>query len=492
MAVEVLEDFLAKDYLALIQQGMADLRKGNLEAADRLFGIALQLTPSLPQEEGRNLFPLTLCHQCLLRLRQGDADEAKRLRELAMPLVNSISSISTPMETVIFHHLMADILVELQEYRSAIPFWEQTLQLGLEMNKPVVMADILSRAGRCYALCGLKEHAAILLRAALKIFRDYPGDPRLASLLISLGNALRKSSPIEAEHLYQEAADVHVAKMQLESATTAWVNLGILCSEQGRHAESLAYYEKALHVRERSSAPPARIGVLLNNMANCYRRMGNFTEALRLVDRAIEILTADGSSELASAYGSRGLIFQDDGRDAEAVEWLQKSCGKRENMPSPNFEAIAENLENQLTSLKRLGRLEEVAAAEARLASALAAKKEVPQANFDLSTLTAESEGAVLIELGFGSRPGGRYGPRDAELLGQQLSAIVESQNTGFYGGRVVIPESTTLLLYGPDAEALFRTVEQFLLDHSICDAAIVTIRQSSQLREVVLPCALN
>lgn len=490
MAAEDRENSLAEDCLSLVNQGMGELRRGNPESSIKLFGIALHLTQSMSKEEAQSLFPLVLCHLCLLRLRQGNVEEAKRLREMAIPLVEGIAA---PMESVIYHHLMADVLVELQEYRRAIPFWEQTLQLGLELNKPLTMADILSRAGRCYAMCGLKEHAAILLRAALKIFREYPGDPRLPSLLISLGNALRKSSPVEAESFYKEAAEIHVARVQLESATTAWVNLGIICSEQGRHAESLAYYEKALHVRERiPSTPPGRIGVLLNNMANCYRRMKKFDEALRLVDRSTEILRSSSDSELASAYGTRGLIFQDDGRDAEALEWLQRSYVEREKAPSPNLDSLAENLEYQLTSLRRLEKLDGVRVAEQRLASVRAAKKDVPQASIDLSSLTAEAEGAVLIELGFGSRTGGRYGLQDADLIAEQLTEIVSGQQVGRYGGRVTIPESITIILYGADAEALFGAVEQFLRDHSVCDGAVVRIRDRAQLREVVLPSAVN
>lgn len=490
MAVDDLDESLAEDCLALVQQGMGELRRGNFESSVKLFGLALHLTQSMTKEEAQSLVPLTLCHLCLLRLRQGNADEAKRLRKMAMPLVESISA---PAQTVIFHNQMASVLVELQEYRRAIPFWEQTLQLGLELNDSLTMADILSRAGRCYAMGGLKEHAAILLRSGLKILRDYPGDPRLPSLLISLGNALRKSSPVEAERFYKEAAEIHVAKAQLESATTAWVNLGIICSEQGRHEESLSYYEKALHVRERiPSTPPGRIGILLNNMANCYRRMKKFDEALRLVERAAQILEASGDPEIVSAYGTRGLIFQDDGRDVEALDWLQRSYSKREQAPSPNLDSLADNLEYQLTSLKRLDRLEEAAAAEVRLASVRAAKKDVPHANVDLSALPCEAEGGVLIELGFGSRLGGRYSFHDTELVGQQLSEIVEREGVGSYSGRVTIPESVTLIFVGPDAEALFRAIEQFLLDHSICDGAVVMIRQGSQLREMVLPGILN
>jgi tetratricopeptide (TPR) repeat protein len=490
MATEDREEFLAEDCLALVQKGMGELRRGNLESSTSLFGLALHLTQSMPREEAESLFPLVLCHLCLLRLRQGNASETKRVREQAMPLVDAIS---TPMESVVFHHQMAEVLEELKENRRAIPFLEQAIQLGLEWNKPLVMAGLLSRAGHCYSRCGLKEHASVPLRAALKILRDYPGDPLLPSVLIALGNVLRKSSPAEAEGFYREAAEIHVAKAHLVSATPAWVNLGILCSEQGRHTESLAYYEKTLRVREQSpSTTRDQMGRLLNNMANCYRRMGDFTEALRFVDRAIDILKLDGGPELASAYGTRGLIFQDDGRDAEAVEWLQKSYAERFKAPSPNLETTAEDLEREIASLKRLGRAEEAASAEERLQSVRAAAKQVPQANLDLSTLTAEPEGTVSIELGFGIGPGGRYGLRDVETLGAQLGAIAKEQQAGSYGGRVAIPESTTLLLFGADAEALFQAVEQYLLDHSICDGAVVTIRQGGQLREVVLPCTLN
>jgi tetratricopeptide (TPR) repeat protein len=490
MAVDDRDESLAEDCLALVQKGMGELRRGNLESSAKLFGIALHLTQSMPKEEAQSLFPLTLCHMCLLRLRQGNADESKRLREMAMPLVEAVSS---PMQTVIFHNQMANILVELQEYRRAIPFWEQTLQLGLELNDPLTMADILSRAGRCYSMCGLREHAAILLRSGLKILRQYPGDPRLPSLLISLGNAVRKSSPVEAERFYKEAADIHVAKAQLESATAAWVNLGIICSEGGRHEESLSYYEKALHVREQiPSTPPGRIGILLNNMANCYRRMGKFDDALRLVDRATQILEQSGDPGIVSAYGTRGLIFQDEGRDAEALEWLQRSYAKREEAPSPNLDSLVENLEYQLTSLKRLASLDEASAVEERMALVRARKNDVPEANVDVDALRSDGEGTVLIELGYGSRPGGRYGLGDAELIGQQLSEIVQRESVGNYSGRVTIPESVTLIFVGADAEALFRAVEQFLLDHSICDGAVVTIRQGNQLREVALPGVLN
>jgi tetratricopeptide (TPR) repeat protein len=276
--------------------------------------------------------------------------------------------------------LEAGSLMVRKQYRQAIPFFEEAIQLLSEQNKPIAMSDMLWRVGQCYTRIGLRDHAAVRLRAALRILREYPGDDHLPAVLLELGNALRKGDPGEAEGCYNEAAELYVARKQLELAAAAWVNLGIMCSEQERFEESLAHYEKARDVRERSpSVKPSRIGVLLNNMANCQRRMGNYDEAHKLVDRAVEFLSQNGDPGPAAAYGTRGLIFMDSGNDAEAVEWLQESYAERKKASSPNFETIAENLEKEIVALKRLGRMEEAALAEDRLALARAAMNEIPQ-----------------------------------------------------------------------------------------------------------------
>jgi tetratricopeptide (TPR) repeat protein len=121
--------------------------------------------------------------------------------------------------------------MDRREYRRAIPFWEQAIQLD-EGTEPTGIAQMLWKVGECYNRAGLRDQAAIPLRAAVKIFRKYPEDPRLSAALITLGNGLRKSSPAEAEFCYREVADWHVARGQFLSATPAWGNIGILCSEQ--------------------------------------------------------------------------------------------------------------------------------------------------------------------------------------------------------------------------------------------------------------------
>ena len=477
---------------AFLFQGIEAQHRGNLPAANKLIEIALRLTNEMPADEAAGFRALGHCSLTLLREKEDRPEDAAKQREEAMALVDRVSNANLPQKNL-FPELMSALLMDLREYRRAIPFCERAVQQGLEMNEPIAVATMLSREGHCYSYCGLKDQAAIPLRAALKILRNYPQEPSLTEVLIGLGNALRKSVPTEAEQLYKEVADIHVAKAHLESATAAWVNLGVLYAEQGRNSEALSYYEKALDVREKSpGTSPIRVAMLLNNIANCHRRSRDFGEALRLIDRAIEMLKSENTPKIASAYGSKGQILQDAGNHAEAVEWLRRSYDERQKQPNPDNDLIIENLGYEITSLKHLGRTEDAAEAEVRMASARETMKAFPSASVDVSTLTAEPAGAVLIEMAFGPRPGGGYGIHDAEAALEQICAILSAAKLGDSGSRVVTPESITLILYGEDAQAMFEAMKQFLSDHLIFAGAIVSIRQGKNVRQVVIPSIVN
>lgn len=465
------------------------MQAGSLAKAELLLRKAAQEVRPMPPEVAFDFGLLVQCHVSLLRQRLGQAEESKNLRESAMKMLDESQD---RMERVAFQDQMARVLIQLREYRRAIPFCERAILHELESNDPTAVAGMLARAAQCYGLLGLMDHSAIPARAALKILRNYPGDPRLPDVLITLGNALRKTSPPEAESLYREAAGVHEGKAHLESATAAWNNLGALCAEQGRCAEALEYYEKALEVREKTpSTPLARIGSLLNNIANCHRRMGNYAKAHELLDRAIQLLKLEshaGVSGLASAYGTRGLVLRDEGRDEEALEFFELSEAERQNTPSPNLESTKENLEEEIAVLKKLGRREQGVAAEGRLAEAIAAKSGIPTVDRDLGSHISQAKGSVLVEISFGNRPGNRQSRQELARLAVGLSDAAKIRNAGFCAGSVTLPESTTLMFYGDDAEALFQVMEPVLTTERICEGASVTIREGKDVREMVLP----
>jgi hypothetical protein len=105
-----------------------------------------------------------------------------------------------------------------------------------------------------------------------------------------------------------------------------------------------------------------------------------------------------------------------------------------------------------------------------------------------MSRFEGKDEGAVIITLNFGSRPGNAYGRSDTQKLADRLSEVVENNTDGMFGGSVTIPESTTLMFYGTDGEALFGAIEPALASEPMCPGARVTVRQGEQQREVLLP----
>jgi tetratricopeptide (TPR) repeat protein len=412
------------------------------------------------------------------------AQESERNREEAMAILDRIDE---PGSRLNIQDGLANVLIEAGEFRRAIPFCEQAIKLsGRSGDK---LANRLWRAGRTYARAGFMEQAEEPLRKAVDFFRNRKADPRTPIILNDLGNALRTVNPGEAEKSYLEAADIWEESGAQSQATTAWVNLGIVCGEQGRLDQSLEWYEKARRVRQADpNTPRARLGSLANNVANLHRRAKRFELATREAMDALALL--EGDPVLADAYGTLGLILADQGLDEAALEWFRKSQATHLGQPSPNVAALSEVLGNEAAALTRLGRIEDARAAEQRRAELLGDRPRVhthdavPVAG---STGSAEYRGAVLIELDGLHLPEAVYKEYDLGTLENLLEEALESVDEGELDGHESGPETTTVFLYGDDAEALFLAVEQVLRDYPLCQGAQVTIRQDGRERRAVV-----
>lgn len=478
-------DDLQQDYL-----GAMEAVANHMAAASpaRTAEFFLKFANDLRSESGLEFDELRVIALLNLSRAQERLQQTQDSRLTRREAITMLDRIGEPSNKLNIQDRLADVLVEFGEYRRAIRHCEQAIKLsGTSGGK---LANRLWRAGRTYLRAGFKEHAEEPLRQALQFFNATSGDPRTPVILNDLGNALRQSSPEEAEKSYQEAAIIWENKGALAQATTAWVNLGILCAEQGRLEESLGWYEKARRVRQADpSTPRARLGSLSNNIANLYRRMKNFEQAVREVEDAIELL--EGSPVLADAYGTRGLILRDQSEDENALDWFRKSSAEHARHPSLNVSQLIEVLANEAAALGRLGRDDEAHEVEQQLARIqrdvpVFHKHEIAPA-VKLEKDAEKAMGEVLIELDGIHLPESVYRTCDINTLENRLEEALETNERGELDGHESGPETTTVFLYGADAEALFRAVEPVLRDYPLCQGARVTIRQDTQERRVVL-----
>jgi tetratricopeptide (TPR) repeat protein len=485
---------ILEDCLGLLAHALTESRHGRFENTKKALALALMNAAELPEESVPDFRAAWYYSMLLTQSRESPASVTPEMRSKGGDLLEQ----ATGCESVeLFQSLMFQILTDLGEWQRAIRFGERSLALAVEANETIRIGDLLWKVGGCYSRVGLPDHAAIAYRGALRIFRSETADPRLPVVLLALGNAVRKTQPAEAEGLYKEAAQLWEKKGQLESATPAWMNLGIVCADQQRFTEAIDYYNRVREVRESLPAtPPARIGVLYNNLAGCYRRMKRFAEAHQSVERAIGILSQPGAlgpndaNSYASSLGTKGLILRDEGRDAEAVEWFRRACAEIEKQTSPNLAMLMEELEYQAAALTRLFRTEEARAVEEKIASARQRAAEIASVSQAASQAGDApvnlTEGALLIELDGGLRD--KSNDSELEKQAYSFAKILEEKNLGHWRGFIRIPESTTLCYYGPEAEAMYAALEPALLGDARFDGALINVRQDTKQRAIALP----
>src|SRR5579859_5008523 len=128
---------------AFLFQGIEAQHRGNLPAANKLIEIALRLTDGIPADEADGFRALGLCSLTLLRQKGDRPIEAIKVREEAMALVDRVSNVDVPRKKF-FPELMSALLMDLNEYRRAIPFCERAVQHKLEANEPIGVAAMLS------------------------------------------------------------------------------------------------------------------------------------------------------------------------------------------------------------------------------------------------------------------------------------------------------------------------------------------------------------
>lgn len=481
---------IVDECFGIIYKALVESRSQRYDKAKKALGVALLHAVEMPEALLPDFRAALCCCMLFIKSRESPASVTPEMHSESRNLLDQCGACNS-LDS--FQVLMFEILTELGEHRRAIPYGERGLALAIEAAQSIKAADWLWKIGRCYARIGLRDHAAIAYRGSVRIFRKESADPRLPVVLLALGNAIRKSAPTDAEAIYKEAAAIWEKKGQIESATPAWMNLGILCSDQGRFEETIQYYERVRAIRESSPAtPPVRIGVLYNNLASCYRKMRRFAEARQAIERSISILTnlgvlpSNDANSLALSFGTKGMILRDEGRDLESLEWLRRACTEIEKYPSPNLELLIEELEHQLGALARLNQAEAAGAVEARIKSVRATAAEIPTISQDGSGLSEVAEGALIIEVDGGLRNDSTNG--GIVKLGICLDEILKEQELGSWQGMVHIPESSTLIFYGSSAQAMYDAIEPTMRDDVRFKGALVTVRQGTEQREVMMP----
>jgi Flp pilus assembly protein TadD/peroxiredoxin len=147
--------------------------------------------------------------------------------------------------------------------------------------------------------------------------RDIPSS---AEALYGLGNVyLQQQKTAEARKRFEQV--IELQPNYPDTLPNAWNNLGLLAAREGRTAEAIPYFQKALLLN------PDHL-IALENLGSAYRQQKHWDEARKVLEHALAVSPAD-----PEANYSLGMVFAQTDDTARAYDYLQRALKSRPAYP---------------------------------------------------------------------------------------------------------------------------------------------------------------
>jgi tetratricopeptide (TPR) repeat protein/peroxiredoxin len=168
--------------------------------------------------------------------------------------------------------------------------------------------------GSVYFQRGYLEPAEASFQLALS------DDPSSAEARYGLGSVyLKQEKRAEAREQFERATKLQATYP--DTLANSWNNLGLLATKEGRTAEAIPLFQKALELN------PDHV-IALGNLGNAYRQQKNWDEARRALEHAVAV-----SPEDAEANYSLGMVFAQLSDNDRAYDYLQRALKSRPDYP---------------------------------------------------------------------------------------------------------------------------------------------------------------
>jgi len=263
-------------------------------------------TFQLPPDLGKGLSPADSLQTVLHYLKGQKAYEAETLR---------------------FHYMYEYIRTLAPQKPDTLPALVQALRSWAQKSSYPV-GEGVAALGEAVKWRSQRQYDSALSRAqtALRIFQDkerldYEGKTYHLIGLIHYAQG-RYAEALES---YQKALTIRERIGDQQGIADCYNNIGIIHADQGRYAEALEAYQKALAIHERIGDQQG-IAICYNNIGNIYKAQGRYAEALEAYQKALAIRERIGDQRgMASSYNNIGIIHRVQGRYTEALEAFQKA-----------------------------------------------------------------------------------------------------------------------------------------------------------------------
>jgi tetratricopeptide (TPR) repeat protein/DNA-binding PadR family transcriptional regulator len=218
----------------------------------------------------------------IIETKKGNAREALNIFEKALKISRGEEKI-----IALFHIGLANY--QRGDFIGAGKAWENCLESERNVDRRTI---VLHNLANVYRQSGNLEKAKKLYEDSISFAEMLTDmDEFKVKSEIGLANTLVDlCSWGEAERKLREVIQECTKKGFFLVSALALTNLGVLLSRKGKYGEAFECHEKALELVDRESSPQ-EYGIILLNVGNSLRQMGNVDEALIILREAFELIS---------------------------------------------------------------------------------------------------------------------------------------------------------------------------------------------------------
>jgi serine/threonine protein kinase/predicted ATPase len=337
-AMEILERLLKDDPTdgavgcrlgqVLLETGLID------QAIDVLDEARIAYRRAMDQAgEAEVLHFLARCHHS-----QGRWDDAMRYYMHTLELSRWLEDRPAQAKTM---QSIASLQRNCGEHDRALDLLERALDIYREGDDTRAQALVMVDRARVYRAQGRGDDASPLLRSALRMLRRVGDRPGEADALNEIARIHRRQQNLDrAQVLFQTALDIQAEVGDRLGAASTTAQLATILRDRGEFDEAQRHYLEALEMAATSGGPT---GNTQQQLAELYRRVGDFSRAMLLAEKALEAHSTLGAvGRQAAAYALVGSVHLSSGRLPEADEAFEAALER--NIRSGHRPAQVRNL----------------------------------------------------------------------------------------------------------------------------------------------------
>ncbi|MBK9284089.1 MAG: tetratricopeptide repeat protein [Sphingobacteriaceae bacterium] len=241
-------------------------------------------------------------------------------------------------------HNLAYSLFEVGDYENAIPIFEQSLKIRLELKLDVEIGLSYFNIANCYDK--MKNNVTALKMYVLALeYLTKTNEPtftagcmnNMAVIYSNMGNISKAIEYYERSLKYEEALGNKIG------ISSTLGNIGLIYQEQGETETALKYLKKSLKIALDMKDSSA-IVIGYNNLGYVFKKNSNYEDALLYYNKSLEIAKRLKIKEsIAGTLNNIGVLMINMQEHDKALDYLNQSLKIREEMNDRNGIAVCKN-----------------------------------------------------------------------------------------------------------------------------------------------------